>query len=115
MSTSIARLPPGTNENTTLILAVYARGNFSGIGDPHGNDILDVYAPSDITEYFVRFVNTLDPNTKHGGVRWPVYNPTDRAALTFSDNTSQPIRVTKDVERLLGMLEVANLSLEFPS
>ena len=102
-----------TNENP--ILLVYARGNFPGIGDPHGNDILDVYAPSDITEYFVRFVNTLDPNTKHGGVRWPVYNPTDRAALTFSDNTSQPIRVTKDVERLLGMLEVADLSLEFPS
>lgn len=70
------------------------------------------FAPDDMTDYFIRFVNNLDPN---GGtdVHWPRYDTTSRATLDFSEG-DVPLSVTADDKRLDGMNEVTTLSLRFP-
>ncbi|KAI0794098.1 carotenoid ester lipase precursor [Fomes fomentarius] len=88
------------------------RGNFPGVGNGHGSDLFNAYGPGDMTEYFIRFVNDLNPNAKKG-VQWPQFNSIFRWQLQFVDG-NQPLRVSLDVDRLLAMLEVASLSLRFP-
>ena len=65
-----------------------------------------------MTDYFVRFVRTLEPNTE-AGVQWPVFNTSSRAVLQFNDGDT-PLNVTRDVERLAGARELLSLSLRFP-
>ena len=65
-----------------------------------------------MTDYFIRFVSTLDPNAETG-VQWPVYNTTTRSRLQFNDGDT-PLNVTRDVERLAGARELLSLSLRFP-
>ena len=66
-----------------------------------------------MTDYFIRFVRHLDPNTGHSGVQWPRYNSTDRLTLQFNDG-STPVSVTADTERMAGMSALFDLSLRFP-
>lgn len=78
----------------------------------HGSDLLTAFAPGDLTDYLVRFVNHLDPNGKTG-VQWPRYNLATRAVLQFNDG-EPAINVTSDTERLQGMEVVASLGRRFP-
>ncbi len=113
-----------------------ARGNFPAIGDvssmrrrlsfrlvliyisvrhliqAHTTDLLNAFGPGDMTDFFVRFVNDLNPN---GDIKlqWPPYDPTTRATLQFNDG-AVPLNITVDNERLAGTNELASLSLRFP-
>ncbi|RPD58750.1 carotenoid ester lipase precursor [Lentinus tigrinus ALCF2SS1-7] len=89
-----------------------ARGNFSGVGDAHTTDLLNVFAPGDMTDFFVRFVHDLDPNG-NCGVQWPPYNTSARATLQFNDG-DVPLNITVDDQRLNGTDELTSLSLRFP-
>ena len=65
-----------------------------------------------MTDYFIHFVNGLDPNG-NDTVKWPTFNAATRAMLQFN-NGSTPLNVTADTYRLAAMAEVARLSLQFP-
>ncbi|KAI0738668.1 carotenoid ester lipase precursor [Daedaleopsis nitida] len=89
-----------------------ARGNFPGLGDVHGSDLLTAYGPGDMTDYFVRFVNDLDPNGA-SGVQWPKFSPATRQALQFNDG-DPTLEVVPDIARLNGTAALFGLSLKFP-
>ncbi len=65
-----------------------------------------------MTDYFIRFVNDLDPNAA-SGVYWPPYNTSARLTLQFNDG-SLPLNVTADDERLAGTEELSSLIGRFP-
>ena len=65
-----------------------------------------------MTDYFVRFVNHLDPNAK-GEVYWPPYNPSSRLTLQFNEG-DVPLNVTVDDQRVAGIKELTSLALRFP-
>ncbi|RPD69259.1 carotenoid ester lipase precursor [Lentinus tigrinus ALCF2SS1-7] len=91
-----------------------ARGNFTGIGDAHGSDLLTAFGPGDMTDYFIRFINHLDPNSHdETDPVWPRYDTVGRLTLQFNDG-SNPVNVTVDDERLAGTDELSRLSLRFP-
>ncbi|KAI0699615.1 carotenoid ester lipase precursor [Cerioporus squamosus] len=89
-----------------------ARGNFTGIGDFHGSDLINAFGPGDMTDYFIRFVHDLNPNGPTG-VQWPRYDTSARSTLQFNDGTV-PLNVTVDDERLAGTEELNSLALRFP-
>ncbi|TFK80316.1 carotenoid ester lipase precursor [Polyporus arcularius HHB13444] len=74
---------------------------------PHTSDLLNAFGPGDMTDYFIRFVNDLDPNDA-SGVYWPPYNTSARLTLQFNDG-SLPLNVTADDERLAGTEELSSL------
>ncbi|RPD58759.1 carotenoid ester lipase precursor [Lentinus tigrinus ALCF2SS1-7] len=91
-----------------------ARGNFTGLGDAHGSDLLTAFRPGDMTDYFVRFVNHLNPNGLHFSQPfWPRYDPITRLTLQFNDG-SIPVNVTVDNKRREGTDELFKLGLRFP-
>lgn len=63
-----------------------------------GSNLLTPYAPGDLTDYFMPFVNHLDsdPNGKTG-VQWPRYNLSTRHMLHLNEGEAA-INVTSDVE-----------------
>ncbi len=66
-----------------------------------------------MTDYFVRFVNHLNPNGGNGTEPvWPRYDPRTRLALHFRDG-STPLEVAADDNRLEGTNELLSLSLRF--
>ncbi|KAI0688202.1 carotenoid ester lipase precursor [Cerioporus squamosus] len=98
--------------NKTVYNFVSARANFAGVGYPHTSDLLNAFGPGDMTDYFIRFVNDLDPNGA-SGVYWPPYNATARLTLQFDDG-SVPLNVTVDDQRLAGTDELSSLIGRFP-
>ncbi|OBZ71164.1 Lipase 4 [Grifola frondosa] len=82
------------------------------LGSAHATDILNVYGPSDMTDYLINFVNNLDPNGKTG-ISWPQYNVASPQLLTFLDGIT-PLTITSDTYRTDGMNVLTNLSLQFP-
>ncbi|KAI0794097.1 carotenoid ester lipase precursor [Fomes fomentarius] len=88
------------------------RGDFPGVGDGHGSDLFIAYGPGDMTEYFVRFANDLNPSPK-SGVQWPKYDSLARQSLSFQDG-NPALAVVGDADRLNGIQEVLALSLRFP-
>ncbi|TFK87024.1 carotenoid ester lipase precursor [Polyporus arcularius HHB13444] len=90
-----------------------ARSNLSGIGYAHGTDLLNAFDPGDMTDYFIRFVRHLNPNSNSSAVHWPVYNASSRLTLQFNDG-SIPLNITTDTERLSGTDALLDLSLRFP-
>ncbi|RPD58717.1 alpha beta-hydrolase [Lentinus tigrinus ALCF2SS1-7] len=98
----------------TVYYYLSARGNFPGLGDFHGSDLLNAFGPGDMTDYFIHFVNHLDPNGASTRVHWPTYKPSTRLTLQFNEG-SVPINVTVDNWRLAGMKEISSLSLRFPA
>ncbi|TFK85029.1 carotenoid ester lipase precursor [Polyporus arcularius HHB13444] len=98
--------------NRTAYNFLSARSNFVSIGDAHLTDLINAFGPGDMTDYFVRFVNDLDPNGD-SGVHWPPYTTTARATLQFN-NGAVPLNITADKERLAGTNELASLALRFP-
>ncbi|RPD58743.1 alpha beta-hydrolase [Lentinus tigrinus ALCF2SS1-7] len=89
-----------------------ARANFAGVGYPHTSDLLNAFGPGDMTDYFIRFVNDLDPNGATG-IHWPAYNATARATLQFNDG-DVPLNITVDDQRLAGTDEMSSLIGRFP-
>ena len=81
----------------------------------HGTDVAVAFSSSDMTEYFIRFVRTLDPNAADGSaVRWPRYDTRDRATLQFNDPSfGEPVSVIADTDRMEAMREIFSLSLRF--
>ena len=69
-----------------------------------------------MTDFLVRFVNTLDPNdpnAKHGAVQWPAYTAEAPQLLAFQEGAT-PLAVIEDTFRKEAMDFVLQLSLAHP-
>ena len=66
-----------------------------------------------MTDYFIRFVRSLDPNGATG-IHWPPYNTTARATLQFNDG-DVPLSLSADDQRLAGTDEMSVLLGRFPT
>ena len=79
----------------------------------HGSDLLNALEGGDMTDYFVRFINHLDPNSHaKDDVHWPQYDSEARLTLLF-DEGSEPLHVTVDDYRAAGMKELTALAMRF--
>ena len=65
-----------------------------------------------MTDYFIRFVNHLDPN---GGTlfNWPKYHPEAPQLLTLLDGPT-PMTITNDTFRQDAMAFLMQLALKYP-
>ncbi len=78
----------------------------------HTTELLNVFGGGDMTDFLVRFVNTLDPN---GGpqIHWPAYTPQSPQLLAFVEG-STPLTVIPDTFREEAMTFVTKLSQAQP-
>ncbi|KAI0763539.1 carotenoid ester lipase precursor [Trametes elegans] len=85
------------------------------IGSAHTSDVfLNVYAPADMTDFLINFVNHLDPNGQNGSkIAWPRYTKESPQLMTFLDG-SEPLSITEDNYREESIALVQKLSLEHP-
>ncbi|KAJ3551121.1 hypothetical protein NM688_g4916 [Phlebia brevispora] len=79
------------------------------VGSAHQSDILLAYDQTDLTDYIVNFVNTLNPN---GGslANWPQYSVSSPQLLTLLDGAT-PVNITLDSYRADGMSLLQKLAL----
>ncbi|KAI0793612.1 carotenoid ester lipase precursor [Fomes fomentarius] len=96
----------------TYNFVINGRG-YPGLGIAHGADTPLAYKPGDMIDYFVRFVNDLNPNSDTG-VQWPKYDAAARLSLEFSIDVDTPLRIVADDARSEAMGVVSALSLRFP-
>ena len=108
------------------------------VPQPHSADLADVYGGGDLTDFLVRFVNTLDPNPSPrphpdplsqsnssselpsagestGTIYWPKYNPVSKQMLLLSDEEGvEPQQLMADTfrEEAIGYLNY--LGIEYP-
>ena len=79
----------------------------------HGSDLLNALEGGDMTDYFVRFINHLDPNSHaKDNVHWPQYDSEARLTLLF-DEGREPLHVAVDDYRAAGMKELNALAMRF--
>ena len=66
-----------------------------------------------MTDYFVRFINHLDPNSHaKDDVHWSQYDSEARLTLLF-DEGREPLHVAVDDYRAAGMQELNALAMRF--
>ena len=82
------------------------------LGSFHGMDLFDLYGDTDLTEYFINFVNHLDPNGK-GAPVWPRFTPGSRNRFTLLDGDT-PVTIGQDDYRVGGMELLTNVLLDTP-
>ena len=82
------------------------------MGAMHGVDLIDIYADTDLTDYFIHFVNHLDPNGASVPA-WPRFTLDSKNLLTFLDGNT-PIIVGKDDYRIDGMKLLTEVLLDTP-
>ena len=80
------------------------------MGAMHGVDLIDIYADTDLTDYFIHFVNHLDPNGA-GVPVWPRYTLESKKALTLLDGDT-PVTIGKDDYRAKGIELLEKLGSE---
>ena len=82
------------------------------MGAMHGVDLIDIYADTDLTDYFIHFVNHLDPNCASVPA-WPRFTLDSQKLLTFLDGKT-PITVGRDDYRTEVMKLLTDVLLETP-
>ncbi|EIW58877.1 carotenoid ester lipase precursor [Trametes versicolor FP-101664 SS1] len=89
------------------------RSKIPGLGAAHSTELGNIFGPGDMTDYFVRFVHTLNPNSPPGNFYWPEYTPGLPQLLTFVDGNVS-LKVTTDTFREGAIQFLTDLSLEQP-
>ena len=81
----------------------------------HGSDVTNnAYAPGDMTDYLVHFVNHGDPNGPGDHlIEWPQYDVQDRQQLIFLDG-DVPLAIERDDYRAEPFAKLTELSFRFP-
>ncbi|KAI0657904.1 carotenoid ester lipase precursor [Cubamyces menziesii] len=92
---------------------LYARDPIEGMGVVHTADIAAIYGGDDLTDFLIRFVNTLDPNLPGAKVHWPTYSPESPQMLALVDGET-PLKLIEDTFRTEAMEYVSTLSIKFP-
>lgn len=134
-STTIRRVPYKTDhsldtvskrQKTTPIIGAVRVFRISGaqrtltwprvfLSQSHGSDLAgNMYAPGDMTDFLIRFVNHLDPNGANGSATpaWPRYTPESPQLMTFVDGAT-PLVISEDTFRTDAIALVQELSLKY--
>ncbi|KAH8079812.1 carotenoid ester lipase precursor [Cristinia sonorae] len=82
------------------------------LGSGHTTELFNIYGPGDLTDYFVRFVNHLDPNGPDD-LFWPQYDARTARLLTLVDGVRTQL-VREDTYRKEGMGLLVRLLREHP-
>ncbi|KAI0060457.1 carotenoid ester lipase precursor, partial [Artomyces pyxidatus] len=80
-------------------------------GSIHGSDLQSTYTQGDLTDYFIRFAVTLNPNG-NAATHWPQYSNASPQQLTLWDGPTS--NVTEDTYRVDGFNLLTQLSLAYP-
>ncbi|KAI0060454.1 carotenoid ester lipase precursor [Artomyces pyxidatus] len=80
-------------------------------GSVHGSDLQFTYGPGDLTDYFIRFANNLNPNGV-GSTHWPQYSNECPKQLTLWDGPTS--NITEDTYRVEGFKVLTELTLAHP-
>ncbi|KAI0628200.1 carotenoid ester lipase precursor [Trametes polyzona] len=88
------------------------RNKVTGLGAAHSTELAIIFGGQDMTDFLVRFVNTLDPN---GGpeIHWPAYTREAPQLLAFVDG-NRSLEVIPDTFRKEAMNFVTQLGLAQP-
>ncbi|KAJ8490001.1 hypothetical protein ONZ51_g2565 [Trametes cubensis] len=88
------------------------RNKVTGMGATHTTELANVFFGGDMTDFLVRFVQTLDPN---GGteIHWPAYNPKSPQLIAFVEGDT-PLTVIPDNFRKEANEFLVQLGLEQP-
>ncbi|VDB94160.1 unnamed protein product [Peniophora sp. CBMAI 1063] len=82
------------------------------LGSQHGDDLLNMYGPGDLTDVLINFATNLDPNGKTL-INWPAYTVDSPTLFTLSDgNITQSL--TNDTFRVEGIQALLDTELAFP-
>jgi len=72
---------------------------FPDLGTAHSSDLMNVFGGGVMTDYFIRFINTLDPNgstSPRAQAEWPKYDPERPLLLTFLPEHANPSVIVTD-------------------
>ena len=78
--------------------SVSKRSKVEGMGAPHTSELSNLLGGKDLSDYLVRFVNTLDPNnySNASAVNWPEYADCDAPEVLVLLDGDKPQEVRKD-------------------
>ncbi|KAI0628193.1 carotenoid ester lipase [Trametes polyzona] len=88
------------------------RNKITGMGATHTTELANVFGGGDMTDFLVRFVNTLDPNGGHD-IHWPEYTTKSPQLLVFA-NGRKKLEVIPDTFRKEANDFLMQLSIEQP-
>ncbi|TBU61508.1 carotenoid ester lipase precursor [Dichomitus squalens] len=88
------------------------RDKITGLGATHTTELPNVFGGGDMTDFLVRFVNTLDPNG-NPEIDWPEYTTESPQLLAFVEG-GRNLTIVPDTFRKEGMDFVMQLSLVEP-
>ena len=79
-------------------------------------DLFNSFGPGgELTDYFIRFANNLDPNGREGlGIHWPKWESSNPKALVLTDEIHSPLIIDDDNYRSRALEYVENLSILYP-
>ncbi|KAI0666893.1 hypothetical protein C8Q78DRAFT_994620 [Trametes maxima] len=98
----------------SFLYSVSERNQITGLGATHPTELANIFDGGDVTDFFVRFVNTLDPNTNGGtGIHWPMYTADSPQLLTFVEGKTR-LKVIPDTFREESNQFLTQLGLEQP-
>ncbi|EIW58851.1 carotenoid ester lipase precursor [Trametes versicolor FP-101664 SS1] len=89
------------------------RNQITGMGATHTTELANVFGGGDMTDFLVRFVDTLDPNGGEG-VHWPAYTAESPQLLVFA-NGKESLAVIPDTFRKEANEFLIQLGLEQPN
>ena len=82
----------------------------------HGTDLFYIYLAGDLGDYFINFVNHLNPNgdgSSQSVETWPQYTLANPALMTFLDGSTHQ-EITQDTFRQDAIGNVTELLLKYP-
>ncbi|KAF9779512.1 Alpha/Beta hydrolase protein [Thelephora terrestris] len=85
-------------QNTWSYLSRQLDG-FPDLGTAHSSDLADIFGGGVMADYFIRFINTLDPNgssSPRAQVEWPTYDTENLRLLTFLPDYNEPSVIVTD-------------------
>ncbi|KAI0644304.1 carotenoid ester lipase [Trametes meyenii] len=88
------------------------RNKITGLGATHTTELANIFGGGDMTDFFIRFVNTLDPNGGTG-IHWPVYTRDSPQLLAFVEGKAR-LKVLPDTFRREPNDFLTQLGLEQP-
>ncbi|KAH9908241.1 carotenoid ester lipase precursor [Epithele typhae] len=85
-----------------------------GFGATHTTELSNIFGGGDLADFFVRFVNTLDPSGD-GALDWPVYTTAAPLVIALQEGAGvPPLALVKDTFRREATAFVTQLGLAHP-
>ncbi|KAG8886022.1 hypothetical protein FRB98_001498 [Tulasnella sp. 332] len=90
-------------------------------GSFHGSDLLNTFYGGEIQDYYINFVNELNPNHKNRKLAWPRYHydeaqgkPDQRSRKALDLRDPEKLSISEDNDREEEINYIQELSLKYP-